>query len=149
MYDDEIAGDRAWFRFTLMWTDASTGEARTRAGMQLYRIDLRKLAKTWLTLLEVGSAWPGTVRPGYRTSKRALRAFVGRPLPECLADCFRRSPAGASAARYGTIFRDRRLFLSVCLAQKTKEVDSLESTSDASNGFDPGVMTSWSPSNRG
>jgi hypothetical protein len=34
VYDHEIAGDRAWFRFTLMWTDASTGETRTRTGMQ-------------------------------------------------------------------------------------------------------------------
>ena len=37
VYDHEIAGDRAWFRFTLMWTDASNAEARTRAGLQLYR----------------------------------------------------------------------------------------------------------------
>ena len=38
VYDHEIAGDRAWFRWTLMWTDPSTGETRTRAGMQLYRV---------------------------------------------------------------------------------------------------------------
>jgi hypothetical protein len=35
VYDHEIAGNRAWFRFTLTWTDARTGETRTRAGMQL------------------------------------------------------------------------------------------------------------------
>jgi hypothetical protein len=31
VYDHDIVGERAWFRFTLKWTDASTGETRTRA----------------------------------------------------------------------------------------------------------------------
>jgi len=62
VYDHEITEDRAWFRFTLMWTDASTGETRTRAGMQVYRIEQDKLAETWLTLLAVGSAWPDVAR---------------------------------------------------------------------------------------
>jgi len=38
VYEHEITTDRAWFLFTLMWNDASTGEKRTRAGMLLYRI---------------------------------------------------------------------------------------------------------------
>lgn len=57
VYDHEIAGDRAWFRFTLLWTDPSTGETRTRAGMQTYRVEGGKLAETWLSLLKLGSAW--------------------------------------------------------------------------------------------
>src|SRR5260370_12209216 len=56
VYDHEITADRAWFRFTLMWDDAKTGEKRTRAGMQLYWIEGAKLAETWLTLLSLGSA---------------------------------------------------------------------------------------------
>ena len=71
VYDHEIAVDRAWFRFTLRWTDASTGEARTRAGMQLYRVEGGKLAETWLTLLKLGSAWPDSAGQEHWTSKRA------------------------------------------------------------------------------
>lgn len=61
VYGHTFAGDRAWFRFTLKWNDASTGEPRTRAGMQLYRVEAGKLAETWLTLLPLGSAWPDAV----------------------------------------------------------------------------------------
>jgi hypothetical protein len=71
VYDHEIAGDRAWFRFTLTWTDASTGETRTRAGMQLYRIEGGKLTETWLTLLQLGSAWPDAAGQEHWTTKRA------------------------------------------------------------------------------
>jgi len=39
-------GDRAWFRFAFKWTDAKTGETRTRAGMQVYRTENGKLAET-------------------------------------------------------------------------------------------------------
>src|SRR5271156_625062 len=69
VYEHELAGDRAWFRFTLMWTDVSTGETRTRAGMQLYRVEGGKLAETWLSLLKVGSAWPDAVAQEHWTSK--------------------------------------------------------------------------------
>lgn len=48
VFDHEIAGDRAWFRFNLTWTDAQTGDTRTRAGMQVYRVERGKLADTWL-----------------------------------------------------------------------------------------------------
>ena len=40
----------AWFRFAFKWTDPKTGEARSRAGIQAYRIEGGKLAETWLTL---------------------------------------------------------------------------------------------------
>ena len=33
-----------------MWTDPSTGDTRTQAGMQLYRAERGKLAETWLSL---------------------------------------------------------------------------------------------------
>jgi hypothetical protein len=71
VYDHEITADRAWFRFTLMWNDASTGQKRTRAGMQVYRIEGGKLAETWLTLLGLGSAWPDVAKQERWTSKRA------------------------------------------------------------------------------
>lgn len=70
VYDHEITADRAWFRFTLMWNDASTGEKRSRAGMQAYRIADGKLAETWLTLLSLGSAWPDIARQERWTSTR-------------------------------------------------------------------------------
>ncbi len=74
VYDHEIAGERAWFRFTLMWTDPSTGETRTRAGMQTYRAEGGKLAETWLSLLKLGSAWPDAAGQEHWTSKRAYPA---------------------------------------------------------------------------
>jgi hypothetical protein len=55
----------------LTWTDASTGETRTRASMQLYRVEGGKLAETWLTLLKLGSAWPDAVGQEHWTSRRA------------------------------------------------------------------------------
>ena len=48
VYDHSFEGDRAWFRFTLKFTDPKTGETRTRPGMQVYRIEAGKLAETWL-----------------------------------------------------------------------------------------------------
>jgi hypothetical protein len=72
MYDHEFAGDRAWFRWTRMWTDPSTGERRTQAGMQLYRVEGGKLAETWLSLHKLGSAWPDAAGQEHWTSKRAL-----------------------------------------------------------------------------
>jgi hypothetical protein len=70
VYDHDFAGDRAWFRFTLKWTDANTGEARTRAGMQVYRVEGGRLAETWLMLDKLGSAWPDAVGQEHWTSKR-------------------------------------------------------------------------------
>lgn len=71
VYDHEIVGDRAWFRFTLMWSDPGIGETRTRAGLQVYRIEGGKLAETWLSLLKLGSAWADAVGQERWTSKRA------------------------------------------------------------------------------
>jgi SnoaL-like polyketide cyclase len=71
VYDHEIAGDRAWFRFTRMSTDPSTGETRTQAGMQLNRVEGGKLAETWLSLHNLGSAWPDAAGQEHWTSKRA------------------------------------------------------------------------------
>jgi hypothetical protein len=81
VYDHEIAGDHAWFRFTLMCTDPSTGETRTRASMQLYRIEAGKLAETWLTLLKLGSAWPMLLgrSTGRATELNDVRASSGFP----------------------------------------------------------------------
>jgi hypothetical protein len=61
VYDHTFEGDRAWFRFTLKWTDPKTGETRTRSGMQVNRIEAGKLAETWLKLLQPGSAWTDAV----------------------------------------------------------------------------------------
>ena len=68
VYEHGFAGDHAWFRFTLKWTDISTQEIRTRAGMRLYRISADKLAETWVTLLPIGSAWPDAVAQASWTS---------------------------------------------------------------------------------
>jgi len=57
VYDHSFEGDRAWFRFRFKWTDPKTGEPRSRAGMQSYRIEAGKLAETWLVLLALGSTW--------------------------------------------------------------------------------------------
>jgi hypothetical protein len=72
VYDHAFDSDRAWFRFTLKWTDSSTGENRTRAGMQVYRIEAGKLAETWLMLQPLGSAWPDAIAQEHWTSNRAL-----------------------------------------------------------------------------
>jgi hypothetical protein len=61
VYDHTFEGNRAWFRFEFKWTDQKTGEKRTRAGMQAYRIEDRKLAETWLMLQPLGSAWTDAV----------------------------------------------------------------------------------------
>jgi hypothetical protein len=57
VYDHSFKDDRAWFRFAFKWADPKTGEPRSRAGMQSYRIEAGKLAETWLTLLPLGSTW--------------------------------------------------------------------------------------------
>jgi hypothetical protein len=61
VYDHSFEGNRARFRFTLKWTDSNTGETRTRAGMQVYRIEGGKLAETWLQFQPLGSAWTDAV----------------------------------------------------------------------------------------
>ena len=58
---------------TLKWTDTKTSETRTRAGMQVYRIEAGKLAETWLMLLQPGSAWPDAVAQEHWTSPRPVK----------------------------------------------------------------------------
>jgi hypothetical protein len=73
VYDHTFEGDRAWFRFTLKWTDPNTGELRNRAGMQVYRIEAGKLAETWLMLLQPGSAWTDAVAQEHWTSPPPIK----------------------------------------------------------------------------
>jgi SnoaL-like domain len=68
MYDHSFEGSRAWFRYTHKWIDPKTGEPRTRAGMQVYRIEAGKLAETWLMFQPVGSAWSDAVAQEHWTS---------------------------------------------------------------------------------
>ena len=73
VYDHSFAGDRAWFRFTLKWTDPKTGQPGTRAGMQVYRIEAGKLAETWLMFLQPGSAWTDAVAQEHWTSPPPIK----------------------------------------------------------------------------
>jgi hypothetical protein len=61
VYDHSFTDDRAWFRFAFKWTDPKTGEPRSRAGIQAYRIEDRKLVETWIAMQPLGSAWSDTV----------------------------------------------------------------------------------------
>jgi hypothetical protein len=56
VYDHSFTNDRAWFRFAFKWPDPKTGEPRSRAGMQSYRIEAGKLAETWLMVVIVGNS---------------------------------------------------------------------------------------------
>jgi hypothetical protein len=60
VYDHSFQGNRAWFRFAATWTDTKTGEVRSRAGMQSYRIVEGKLVETWVSMQPLGSAWTDT-----------------------------------------------------------------------------------------
>ena len=68
VYDHMLQGNRAWYRFTMRWTDQASGEVRTRAGLQAYRIEHGKLAETWVTLQPLGSAWSDAVAQASWTS---------------------------------------------------------------------------------
>ena len=70
VYDHDITEDRAWFRFALTWSDATSGKPSSRAGMQVWRIEQGKLAESWLTLLALGSAWPDEIWQERWTTKR-------------------------------------------------------------------------------
>jgi len=61
VYDHAFQGDRAWYRFTMRWTEQGSGEVRTRAGMQAYRIEDGKLAETWVVFQPLGSTWSDAV----------------------------------------------------------------------------------------
>jgi hypothetical protein len=73
VYDHSFEGDRAWFRFAFKWPDPKTGEPRSRAGMQSYRIEAGTLAETWLMLLPLGSAWSDAVAQEHWTSRPPIK----------------------------------------------------------------------------
>jgi hypothetical protein len=73
VYDHSFSGNRAWFRFAFKWTDPKTGEPRSRAGMQSYRIEAGKLAETWLLLQPLGSAWTDAVAQEHWTSPPPIK----------------------------------------------------------------------------
>ena len=73
VYDHTFEGNRAWFRFTVKWTDSNTGETRIRAGMQVYRIEDGKLAETWLMFQPPGSAWTDSAEQEHWTSPPPIK----------------------------------------------------------------------------
>ncbi|SHL13395.1 SnoaL-like domain-containing protein [Bradyrhizobium lablabi] len=73
VYDHSFEGNRAWFRFAFKWPNPQTGEPRSRAGMQSYRIEAGKLAETWITLLPLGSAWTDAVAQERWTSPPPIK----------------------------------------------------------------------------
>ena len=73
VYDHTFEGGRAWFGFAFKSTDPRTGEARSRAGMQSYRVEAGKLAETWLMLQPLGSAWTDTVAQEHWTSPPPIK----------------------------------------------------------------------------
>lgn len=68
VYDHTFKVDRAWFRFAFKWSDPKTGEPRSRAGTQTYRIEAGKLAETWLSMQPLGSAWTDAVAQEHWTN---------------------------------------------------------------------------------
>jgi hypothetical protein len=86
VYDHSFEGNRAWFRFAFKWTDTKTGEPRSRAGMQSYRIEDGKLAETWLSMqprAQCGAMSPrksvGPVRRDQVTGRPSWRAATLGP----------------------------------------------------------------------
>jgi len=73
VYDHSFEGNRAWFRFAFKWTDPKTGEPRSRAGMQSYRIEGGKLAETWLAMMPLGSAWTDAAAQEHWTSPPPIK----------------------------------------------------------------------------
>ncbi|MDX2204243.1 MAG: ester cyclase [Hyphomicrobiaceae bacterium] len=68
VYDHAFAGDRAWYRFTMRWTDQASGAVRTRAGLQSYRVEAGRLAETWVLMQPLGTAWSDAVaQPNWST----------------------------------------------------------------------------------
>jgi hypothetical protein len=61
VFDHSFTADRAWFRFSFVWTDKR--EVQSRAGMQSYRIEDGKLAETWVTMLALGATWADAPQP--------------------------------------------------------------------------------------
>ncbi|MDY0871282.1 ester cyclase [Dongia rigui] len=61
VYDHVLQEKAAWYRFTMQWSDQESGEMRSRAGLQSYRIEDGLLAETWVILQPLGSAWTDPV----------------------------------------------------------------------------------------
>ena len=57
IHDRSFHGDRIWIRYTMRWSDKDSGEPRTLAAMQAYRVAGGKLAEAWLISKPIGSAW--------------------------------------------------------------------------------------------
>jgi SnoaL-like domain len=77
VYDHSFAGNRAWFRFAFKWPDPKTGELRSRAGMQSYRIEAGKLAETWLILLHWARHGPTPLRRSIGRARRQSSKGIG------------------------------------------------------------------------
>ena len=73
VYDHSFEGNRAWFRYAFKWPDPVTGELRSRAGMQSYRIEDGKLAETWIALQLLGSAWTDAIAQAQWTSPPPIK----------------------------------------------------------------------------
>jgi SnoaL-like domain len=73
VYDHTFSPGGAWFRFSFVWTETKTGETRSRAGMQSYRIEDGKLVETWIALQPMGSAWSDAVAQARWTSAPPIR----------------------------------------------------------------------------
>jgi hypothetical protein len=73
VYDHSFTDYRAWFRFSFKWPDPKTGEPRSRAGMQSYRIEASKLAETWLSMQPLGSVWTDAVAQEHWTSPPPIK----------------------------------------------------------------------------
>lgn len=73
VYDHIFDGDRAWYRFSFKWNDVGTGEPRTRAGLQTYRIKDGKLAETWISMQPMGTDWPDPIAQERWTSPPPIK----------------------------------------------------------------------------
>lgn len=71
VHDHSFEGNRAWFRFAFKWTDPASGEPRSRACMQSYRIEAGKLVDTWLSMQPLDCSWAGTPQKRW-TSRPAI-----------------------------------------------------------------------------
>lgn len=56
-YDHAFDGERAWYRVDFKWTDKDSGEERSRASLQVWRIEHGKLAEAWVANHPVGTTW--------------------------------------------------------------------------------------------
>jgi hypothetical protein len=68
VYDHSFADERSVVSLSFKWLDPKTGGARSRAGMQSYRIEDGKLAETWIALQPLGSAWNDAAAQEHWTS---------------------------------------------------------------------------------